>query len=462
MKARDICKAAKEGQRLQAHFPDAQVHPPGAQPVTATVVLTWSQDSGPHLEVFAREPLLDRAPRPQHPGERLGIDDLWTVTGSTSDGLQLEASRLIVSTERDASGIPLPADADRTRIKFKPQTVVLLRQRASEFPVCSRVGQLQMRTRKLFFPFPTHTTSEGPFGHSEGTRRDCIKGPLADGAQFVLQKNGLWQCGARVTGSSRDQLDSVASHLELGVGFATGVAAQWQCYVEETEVGSKICLSRPRDLVSHRSEFALLPYPVDPAPLLQAFSVACGRHAQLVEHLGALHYCWEANEASIHVSALAACTVLEGLVQELKTHLPEPTTEAPPRVQCDQLLELIEGSALADTALARRTAGFLERLPAPRATDRFYALRDLGVFTEKEIKAWNKLRNSLAHGAYGTSPERVHKVFRRLLHVTNMTNKLILLVIGYRGPYRDYSEVDWPTREFGSEPTVTIKAIPLE
>ena len=89
-----------------------------------------------------------------------------------------------------------------------------------------------------------------------------------------------------------------------------------------------------------------------------------------------------------------------------------------------------------------------------------HTLRRAGWFTEAEITAWKKLRNTVTHGNYDTTSGGINRVVQRLYSVTTMINKVVMLAIDYGGPFVSHSERGWPVRHLGSPkgPSTVIRA----
>jgi hypothetical protein len=69
------------------------------------------------------------------------------------------------------------------------------------------------------------------------------------------------------------------------------------------------------------------------------------------------------------------------------------------------------------------------------------------VISDEEIGEWSELRNSTAHGDFQTgqvSDAAVLEQMRRYDCCVNIINKLVLGLIGYKGPFRDYSKPNYP------------------
>jgi hypothetical protein len=71
--------------------------------------------------------------------------------------------------------------------------------------------------------------------------------------------------------------------------------------------------------------------------------------------------------------------------------------------------------------------------------------------TDDEINAWKKMRHPLAHGKSDYNYEDEDELQERmdfLACAANILNKLILALLKYEGPFRDYSTRGWPLKQF--------------
>lgn len=93
-----------------------------------------------------------------------------------------------------------------------------------------------------------------------------------------------------------------------------------------------------------------------------------------------------------------------------------------------------------------RVRGSLSQLSQPRALDRLRELVKQGAITDDQLKAWKELRNPSAHGQVSSLSSE--KLIRLTQKVEVLFYHLIFCAIGYRGLYLDFSEPDWPLREY--------------
>jgi hypothetical protein len=73
------------------------------------------------------------------------------------------------------------------------------------------------------------------------------------------------------------------------------------------------------------------------------------------------------------------------------------------------------------------------------------------TYTDDEVKAWKHLRNQPAHGDFDFDSQNsvaLQESHWNAAKVAGMLNRLVLGLIGYRGPIRDYSTQGFPTVSF--------------
>jgi hypothetical protein len=79
-------------------------------------------------------------------------------------------------------------------------------------------------------------------------------------------------------------------------------------------------------------------------------------------------------------------------------------------------------------------------------------------FSEREFEAWENIRHARAHGDFSISVQNHDKFQSEWADrdcVANLINKFVLALIGYSGPYTDYSSPGYPIKQlFGNAPSV--------
>jgi hypothetical protein len=91
----------------------------------------------------------------------------------------------------------------------------------------------------------------------------------------------------------------------------------------------------------------------------------------------------------------------------------------------------------------------------PKPKDALIRMREQGAISNEHIKAWEKMRNTGAHGGLlGDSDVELQKHLNRYFLVLDLFYRLMFVAVGYRGPHIDYSKDRWPESSFlGSSTT---------
>src|SRR5262249_9946661 len=149
----------------------------------------------------------------------------------------------------------------------------------------------------------------------------------------------------------------------------------------------------------------------------------------------------EASAGSITATGLALGVAAEGIVKALFPAAGTPTEGMAAIVQPLQDYCVAwpgnPGGELGES-LKRRLPGMIGQLTNVSTKDKFHAVDKQKVIYEEHIKAWDKLRNTLAHGVTPGSRE-IQKLVDLCNKVTMLMYHLIFRGCGYEGSYEDYS-----------------------
>lgn len=66
-------------------------------------------------------------------------------------------------------------------------------------------------------------------------------------------------------------------------------------------------------------------------------------------------------------------------------------------------------------------------------------LEDMGILDPNLVEAWQKIRNTRAHGGF-SGADNLFENNERNLTVLQLLYNLVFLIIGYTGSYTDYSD----------------------
>ncbi|MFZ2067202.1 MAG: hypothetical protein WAV27_14565, partial [Xanthobacteraceae bacterium] len=99
-----------------------------------------------------------------------------------------------------------------------------------------------------------------------------------------------------------------------------------------------------------------------------------------------------------------------------------------------------------------RIRGLVGGLTVVRAIDRMKWLVDQGGAESAHVEAWQRLRNRGVHPATKGDVDVASLDFQKMLDelhsVTTLLYHIVFHVIGYRGPYTDYSARNFPAKDY--------------
>ncbi len=151
-----------------------------------------------------------------------------------------------------------------------------------------------------------------------------------------------------------------------------------------------------------------------------------------------------ADAGSLESRLIGLSVALEGVVKVGFPTIAHP--DARLLAQIEAASKLIAESSL-DESFKKRVAGSFGAMESPRPKDKLLAFVNGGIIRPELVKAWTGMRNSAVH-ASGLGPVEIKLVYKQYQTALTLLNELVMLLIGYRGPYTDYSVVGWPQREW--------------
>jgi len=98
------------------------------------------------------------------------------------------------------------------------------------------------------------------------------------------------------------------------------------------------------------------------------------------------------------------------------------------------------------TGLKDRVLGLTSMAATPSTTSLLTKLKSQGLVTESQIKVWKELRPKIAHGNVIDYADE--KLWQNQNLLISMFHRLVLRLIGYKGPITDFSTDDLRTIEF--------------
>ena len=164
---------------------------------------------------------------------------------------------------------------------------------------------------------------------------------------------------------------------------------------------------------------------------------------------GLWHRVLRAGEHDVANSALVLCVAIEALLDQSFTSEWDFDTEFAAEVS--HAKELLDKGGFKERA-RRRMAASLENALQPNPKAILRRLMDQGFVGEVHIKAWERLRNKATHGQDLGEIGKLQETLDLHHQCLGLFFRLIFVLIGYRGPYVDYSLRRWPTRVFNAVP----------
>lgn len=179
---------------------------------------------------------------------------------------------------------------------------------------------------------------------------------------------------------------------------------------------------------------------------------------------GHLHNAMEASANSLDAWAVGLGVAVEGLASMIEMKLDKARSKA--RAREETKLRNLQKLIVKEVSKRKtykdstdRIRGILAGLTEVRAIDRMKWLAGEGGLDPKHIDAWRKLRNRGVHpkakGDLDIASLDFQKALDDLHRVNVLLYHIVFHLIGYRGPFTDYGELNFPTREYPSEPAKT-------
>ncbi len=159
-----------------------------------------------------------------------------------------------------------------------------------------------------------------------------------------------------------------------------------------------------------------------------------------------------ASGASMEGQLLTMSVAIEGLISGYFDSVKDKNNISKELVK--KMLEVLLKSKLLSADQYKRTEGVTKILLSSNVSDNLRKMQSIGLIEEPMIKVWKDIRNKAAHGTLECSD--IEKCYDAQRKMTVLFYHLIFLVIGYHGPYTDYSEIGFPIKQF--EKTVNSTA----
>ena len=170
-----------------------------------------------------------------------------------------------------------------------------------------------------------------------------------------------------------------------------------------------------------------------------------------------IHKAREASANSPDAYALGLTVAVEGLVNELYSHLGNPSQDFKSAVS--KLKEFVATWAgipgwEGNDSLRDRLPNLISQLTSVRAVDRLYELAKQGIVESRHVDAWRQVRHPMAHAELPNGED--YQLFSdRIFSVTVLLYQIVFASIGYDSYYHDYSIHGFPVAKYVSPSVIS-------
>lgn len=164
---------------------------------------------------------------------------------------------------------------------------------------------------------------------------------------------------------------------------------------------------------------------------------------------GWLHYVRNASVGSIFAKGLGLGIAIEGILECEFSEIGRPS---PIYIKAVEEMITCVKSFSGDQNVLERALGALRAMQKARAKDKLLALQKAGIIREKDVRAWDSIRNK---GAHARPPERQESQewIDNCYKIEVLLNHLIFYAIGYQGEFTDYGTRNWPQSRYSCSRT---------
>jgi hypothetical protein len=374
------------------------------------------------------------------PGKFIPDKDYWKITARTQENIFFEANKVYPNTISKHESEAASADFEADQVKFLLST--------------TPPGQLSF---DLFFaPFDfdffnrccTQGNVNPIFGDNVSVAWLSVE---TDKTIVGLRKDSEFLFRARIIPKTTSAIDleKQAVAFLYALRFCSGIELECLATTHTTADAEDIVLLEPRTR-NERKFYPPLPrHDFEAAEKLLQRSMVFFLQQNSSPIKTALHVCRESQKMTFPAKCLPVCSVVEGLADYV---LKEENNEFE-KLQAE-LLNSVESHR------TDKNRTYLERVKSSIRKEEFFTAKESiwraaqwlkFNLTQDEISAWRDLRNPLAHGRFDVdieSPIEIQDKLNQAARVANIVNKFVLALIHYEGPCRDYSTVEYLTRNF--------------
>ncbi len=375
-------------------------------------------------------------------GRLIPRDTYVSVTGQTQEGW-------------DASTIPVPLGGYTVSVESPHVLWDLTGDGLTLARSITRILRALLGPPPKHWPRMTHTEVHNDFFGGRSSRADWLQATTRLGTLVAQQRSDQWFEIRLIieNESAAGETLEIVHAVVRAFGFVLGRRV-WIQGLEDIPTDHET-----RDLYQYRepTKNSLRPPLGDGTAYLDNVEALLGKAVDFFltkegqEVAQYLDLCWDSVDNDFRTSVALVSICVESLLRLASKGLREKDPGYTPADR-DALLSWVgskEGSLM--KRFLDRVRGFVNTLGQRRPIDVLWAWHGEGVLgvTPEDIDAWEKSRHPSAHGAFGGQPPEAAQLQRRLdrFHrVQNLMNRIVLHLIGYRGPYMDYAR--WSEAEF--------------
>lgn len=146
-------------------------------------------------------------------------------------------------------------------------------------------------------------------------------------------------------------------------------------------------------------------------------------------------------QGSLEITALAICTAIEGITKNYYSDFNCPGEEI--IKQAEETKKFIKSTTI-DSKIKCRLLQSISHIVAPNPKNALYKLVEDNKLDKKLVDCWKTLRNKSAHADnLKEGKEETQKYLDDVFTCLSLFYLLLLLRIGFKGSYQDYSKKGW-------------------
>lgn len=390
------------------------------------------------------------------PGEILKEEEYCNIEALSQRGLKVSIPRVSCSnTKRSMPGF--------ATLTFSPQEI-LFQSSFSFDGTASLINGVITPLSDLPSNDVYKISNNNPvFGYEYNGRWFSME---ANEVHFGLMKDDSGICHLAVSTEKETEspLEEVADAFLQALSFRYGKKIEWLAYTKEANGIKETKLRRYK--VESRSFYPPLPLDSDRLrPEVEKAEIDLLRKAAALflnkDHqsiLSSLAMCWDSTTNYFSNQSLIVSISVERLVNKIiELYPPDDPRDEEAKFSAykKQIVDVISNDQnLKGEKYCDRIVKGINSFSFLNTEEKMKRIKSSSLqvdITSDEINAWKKMRHPLAHGKSDYNYEDKDEVQERLDYLAcavNILNKLILALLKYEGPFRDYSTHGWLLKQF--------------